>query len=256
VGLAEIWRNTQRLAQENKSVLLTAVGVAGTVSTAVLTGRASFKAAEMIIEGENNRIDEHQEPASRKEMIKLVWPLYIPPVGVGIITIGAIITANRMDAQKAAALAAAYGISERSFQEYREKVVERLGESKELALRDEIAQDRVNRDPVQNKQVIITGNGDVLCKDNISGRYFQSSVETIRRAENTVNHDIIHHMYASLSSFYEHIGLPPTRHSDEVGWNTNNLLEVTFSTTMSTDDRPCIVLDYAVGPKQDYANLY
>jgi hypothetical protein len=35
---------------------------------------------------------------------------------------------------------------------------------------------------------------------------------------------------ASLSFFYEQIGLPPTRHSDEVGWNSNNLLEVMYST--------------------------
>jgi Family of unknown function (DUF6353) len=255
-----MWRDTQRYAHENKSVLLTAVGVVGTVSTAVLSFRAGYRASEIIQEEADAFFNEHPDhdevDFDVKTKVKLIWPELIPPVGLGVLTVASIVTANRIDQKKAAALAAAYGISERSFQEYKEKVVERLGEKKEQAMRDEIAQDRVNRDPVENKQVIITGNGDVLCKDNISGRYFQSSMETIRSAENKVNHDIIHHMYASLSSFYEHIGLAPTRHSDEVGWNTNNLLEVMFSATMSSDNRPCMVLDYAVGPTQDYTKLY
>jgi len=83
-----------------------------------------------------------------------------------------------------------------------------------------------------------------------------SSVEAIKKAENTINYEIVHHMYASLSQFYEEIGLAPTRHSDEIGWNTNNLLEVVFSATMSDDERPCMVLDYTVGPTQDYTKLY
>lgn len=259
MNIGETFKNAQRLAHENKTVLLTAVGVTGTVSTAVLTGRASFKAAEIISAEEwdlREKTDFNEEELDFRSKLNLVWALYIPPVGVGALTIAAIIMANRLDAQKAAGLAAAYGISERSFTEYRQKVQEKLGENKERAIRDEIAQERVDRDPVSTKQVIITGNGEVLCKDNISGRYFMASVEVIKKAENKINHEIIHHMYASLSQFYEEIGLAPTRHSDEIGWNTNNLLDVVFSTTMSDDDRPCIVLDYTVGPTQNYTTLY
>jgi hypothetical protein len=259
VDIGNTFNNARRLAQENKTSLLTAVGVVGTVSTAVMTGRASFKAAQIIEQETNGLVIDLDNPEAEfvtQEKIKLVWTLYIPPVGVGALTIAAIVMAHRIDAKQAAALATAYGVSERAFSEYKEKVVEKLGEKKEQAIRDEIAQDRVKNDPVQDKQVIIAGNGDVLCYDNISGRYFQSSVESIRKAENTVNYEIIHFNHASLSKFYEEIGLPPTRHSDEVGWNSNNLLEIVFSTTMSTDDRPCIVMDFQVGPIQEYANLY
>src|SRR4029077_17017748 len=129
-------------------------------------------------------------------------------------------------------------------------------EKKEVTIRDEVAQDRVNAHPVVSKEVIIAGPGEVLCYDNITGRYFESSVEQIKRAENVINRDIIHHMYASLSFFYEQIGLQPTRNSDEVCWNSNQLVEVTFSTTMSTDGRPCMVLDFTVGPTLDYTRLY
>jgi Family of unknown function (DUF6353) len=257
MNLGELLQRGEQLVRENNTLLLTAVGVTGTVTTAILTGRASFKAAR-IIRDENWALrEETQDPAASLELkdeIRAVWPQYIPAVGVGTLTISSIVMANRLDSKRAAALAAAYSLSERAFTEYKEKVVEKLGEGKELAIRDEIAQDRVNANPV--KEVIIAGSGDVLCMDAMTGRYFQSSIETIRKAQNTVNYDIINHMYASLSFFYEKIGLPPTAHSDEVGWNTNNLLELSLSTTFSSDERPCVVVDFVHGPIPDYAKLY
>jgi hypothetical protein len=259
VAITDVLKDARFFAHENKSVLLTAIGVVGTVSTAVLTGRASFKAAE-IIQDEEYALGEQMEFEFNgfefQDKIRLVWALYIPPVGVGMLTIAAIVLANRVDAQKAAALAAAYGVSERTLQEYKEKVVERLGEKKEQAIRDEIDQDRLAKNPVQDRQVIIAGTGEVLCYDNISGRYFQSSMEELRQAENKVNYELVHHNQASLSFFYDQVGLPPTRHSDEVGWNSNNLLEINYSTQMSTDNRPCIVVDFIVGPITGYGNLY
>lgn len=237
---------------ENSPSILTAVGVTGTVTTAYLTGSASFKAAERI------RLEEERQQYAldRGDRIKMVAPLYIPAVGVGVVTIAAIILANRLGTKKAAALAAAYGISERAFTEYKEKVIERIGTQKEQAIREEIAQDKLDANPVATKEVIMTGGGEVLCYDSLTGRYFQSTVETIRQAANAVNYDILHHMFASLSSFYEKIGLSPTAYSDDVGWNTDHLLELQFSTGLATDGRPCLVLDFLVGPKQDYSRLY
>ncbi len=259
MNIEETVKGVNRLVGEHKTALLTAIGVAGTVSTAVLTGKASFKAADIIAdETYGIRVDNDDTYAELelRDKIQLVWALYIPPVGVGALTIAAIVLAHKMDTAQAAAFATAYGVSERALNEYKEKVREKLGEGKEKALRDEIAAERIQKDPVQDKQVFITNTGEVLCYDNISGRYFQSSVETIKKAENKVNYELVHYNQCSLSFFYDQIGLPPTRHSDEVGWNSNHLLEVNFSTQMSTDDRPCIVLDFTVGPTTDYANLY
>lgn len=257
VDIGESFRSASRLAQENKTVLLTAVGVAGVISSNVLSARAGFKAAELIFEEESDRLDgDPQYPGytTREERIKLAWVLYIPPVGVGALTIAAIILANRLDAQKAAGLAAAYSLSERAFTEYREKVVEKIGENKEQAVRDEIAKDRVDRNPV--KEVIIAGAGEVLCLDALTGRYFMASVEAVRKAENEINREILNHMYDSLSHFYELVGLPPTAFSDHVGWNLENHCEVTFSTQISSDDRPCMVIDFRVAPMEGYAKLH
>jgi hypothetical protein len=256
VSLAELFKKGEQAVSQHSTAILTGIGVTGTVTTAVLTGRASFKAARILdLKGERVRMDADRE-LTKQEQVKAVWQQYIPAAGVGTLTIVSIVLSNRLSSKQAAALAAAYGISERAFQEYKEKVLEKIGTNKETAVRDEIAQDRVNKYPINTKEIILAGTGEVLCFDLLTGRYFQSSVEEIRRAENSVNRDIINHMYASLSSFYDAIGLPPTIFSDTVGWNVNNTLEIKISTVMSPDNRPCIAIDFSSLPLNNYGDLY
>jgi hypothetical protein len=139
--------------------------------------------------------------------------------------------------------------------EYKAKVLEKLGEKKEMTIRDEIAQDRVNA--TENKEVLVVGAGEVLCFDMYTGRYFQSTVEKIRQAENKINFEILNHMYASLSSFYGELGIPATQYSDEVGWNgLTDRFEVRFSTVMSPDNRPCIAMEFTRPPMPEYTKLY
>jgi Family of unknown function (DUF6353) len=247
------------LLSENATTLLTAGGVVGTVATAILTGRATFKAAEIIREeelklihpeGTTDSIAEGTMGLSTKQRVLLVWPQYIPPVLIGGATIGSIIMANRMSAQKAAALAAAYGLAERNLSEYKDKVSEKLTGPKQQAIVDELAQDRVSKtDGYQN---IVVVEGEVLCFDEPTARYFRSTMENIKTAVNATNAEILHHDHANATFFYEEIGLPGTSWTDEVGWNNDQLLDLKYSTVLSPDGRPCIAIDFKVLPKSDY----
>lgn len=249
------------LVNENSTTILTGVGVVGTVATAVLTGRASFKAADIIQKDKEERLsaltfpDTDIKVLSKTEKVKLVWPHYIPPVAVGAVTVTSVVMAHRISSKKIAAIAIASTISERALQEYKDKVVEKLGVRKETEIRDDIAQDNVtNNSP--NSQVIIAGSGDVLCFEPLTGRYFNSTIETVKRAENKVNYEIIHYDFCSLSFFFEEIGLPPTDYSDMVGWNVSNRMEVQFSTTMSEDNRPCLVIGFSKIPSMEYTKSF
>jgi hypothetical protein len=245
-GLAQRAEQVKFLLKDHSPAILTGLGISGTVATAYLTGRATVKATRLI--------DEQPSDLSKTETVKMTWKYYVPPVGVGATTITCIFMANKISSKRLAALAIASSISERALQEYKEKVVQKWGERQERNVRDEIAQDRVSNNP--SKEVIITGNGKVLCYDMHTGRYFESSVEDIKRAENKINYELIHSMNASASEFYDEIGLPPTSYTDQVGWNTHNHLEILFSTTMSTDQQPCIAIDFAKPPIRDYHKLW
>src|SRR5690349_16488674 len=157
MNLPLIFKRAEKLAIDNSPALLTAIGVAGTLSTAYLVGKASFKAAALI-EQEQARLNlfEKSHPLENKEKLQLVWKEYAPAIATGALTISCIIGANRIGSKRAAAMAAAYSLSEKAYAEYRDKVVEKIGEKKEQAARDELAQDRVNANPVSTNNVIIT----------------------------------------------------------------------------------------------------
>ena len=113
-------RQGKFLLNENSRTILTGVGVVGTVTTAYLSGRATFKAAQ-ILEKEKLELakkadgldnGEHPKPIdlTRFEKIKKVWHLYIPPFVSAATTITCIIVANKIASKKIAALGIAAGI--------------------------------------------------------------------------------------------------------------------------------------------------
>ena len=261
-GLAQTIQKAKFLLNDNSTTILTGMGVVGTVSTAYLTGRSTFKAAQLIQKEEdklevleNGEHPNHPE-LTRFQKVKLVWQLYIPPGAICVTTITCIIFANKIASKKIAALTVASGISERALQEYKAKVEEKLTKRQSTDIRDEIAQDRVNKHPVGSREVILAGTGEVLCYDMASGRYFQSTVEEIKRAENKINHQLNNFMSASASEFYDELGLPPTTYTDSVGWNADHHIEVQLSSVLSTDNRPCLAIDFVHPPFADYHRHY
>ena len=249
--IQEVAKHIERVAKDNAPVILTAIGVTGTVSTAIFASKASFRAAELIREHE----EEAGTPEDAKERLiertKVVWSLYIPAVGVGTATIACIIFANQIGTRRAAAMAAAYSMSEKAFEEYREKVVEKIGAAKEQEARDEIAQERVERNPL-GSQVIVMNEREVLCFDQYTGRYFNSDMETLKQAQNKINYRMIRENYASLNDFYDCIGLDWVPTGDDLGWNSDQMLELSFTTVLSDDQRPCIAIDFHTVPVRNY----
>ena len=222
------------------------------ITTAILTGRASFKAAEIIaLRQAIHDNDEKSHQFTTRENTEFVWRLYISPVAIGLLTATSIVLANRIGARRAAAVAVAYSILDKGFEEYKEKVVEKLGTTKEQKVRDEIAQDRVTRNQ-QSIGTLFVGTGKVLCYDMYTGRPFESTMETIRKAENDINEILRHDHHASLTDFHYMLGLSPTLVSEEVGWNLDKPLEVDYSTTLLEDGRPALTISYQVSPARNY----
>lgn len=224
----------QKAFRENSPAILAALGVSGTVTTAYLTGKASFEAAD--------RLSEKTPYRSTRETVELVWDLYIPAAVSGAVTIGCIIAATRVSSKRAAAAYSVLTVSEKAFEEYREKVIEKLGERKEKEVRDEVAQSRVNQNPVGS--TLVVGAGSVLCCEMFTGRYFACDMETLRRAENDVNAKLVREMYATMNDFYYIVGLDTTTNSGSLGWESDRHMSLEFSTAIATDGRPCLTFEY------------
>lgn len=235
MNLTTLVKTADRALRSNSPGILTAMGVTGTLTTAYLATKAGMKHARyMRDEGPNMSV---------KEETKLVWKFYIPPVLSASVTVASIVGASRVGSRRTAALTAAYSLSEKAFSEYKEKVIEKFGEGKERSVRDEIAQDRVTRDANVTKEILISG-GNILCCELFTGRYFESDMERLRKAQNDLNNKLVNGVYASIDDFYHLLGLPGTSCSGDIGWESDKLLELQFTTTLSDDGRPCLAFDY------------
>lgn len=249
--LGILFDQAKKAISENSPAILTALGVTGTLSAVYLTGRATFKAAEIIREAEVERETKGDPKLDNWDKIDLVWREYIPAAGIAAMTVAAIIGANHISTKRVAAFASAYSFAEKGFAQYKEKVLEKVGEKKEGEIRDEVAKQQLRDHPISKSPIIITGKGDHLCFDAHSGRYFQGDIEKVRSAVNDINFQILNggSMDASLADYWTLIGLDPTKGSDEVGWNSDKKLECHYTSDLTKEGTPCMVVTFMTQPR-------
>lgn len=239
----------EKFVIENSPGILTGLGVAGAVTTAVMTGKASWNSA-LIIQDERANLTEDEGDFDTKQKIELVWKEFIPPVVVGIVTVASIIGANQVGSRRTAAIAAAFKLSEQMNEDYKKKVLETLGLQKEEKMRSELAAQRMAENPPPSNLLAVLGS-NVLFYDAMTGRYFHNTMEKVEHAVNEINYQLNNYCYASLSDFYWKVGLTATSFSDDVGWNSNELLEVKYSPTMY-EGIPAIQIEYKNQPINGY----
>lgn len=251
--LAQVAKDVQYAIVKHSPEILTGLGISGMLTTTVLAVKATPKALILIEEEKRRRSQELSEPVEKLDtlsVVKTTWKCYIPSAVIGVLSAGCIIGANSVNLRRNAALATAYTLSETALKEYQEKVVETIGEKKEQLIRDKVAEEKIQKNPVSSNEVIVTGRGDTLCYDVISGRYFNSDIEKIRKAENVINRRLMDEMWVTLNEFYYEIGLPGTTVGQDLGWDVDQgLIDIHFSAQMSEDERPCMVIDYSIEPK-------
>lgn len=233
--------------------ILTGIGIAGMVTTTILAVKATPKAIKLI---EAEKQAKHVDALSPVDTIKTVWKCYIPAAMTGVSSIACLIGSNAINAKRNAALTTVYTLSEMARNEYKEKVIETIGEKKERTIKEKVDAERIKKDPVSKKEVIITEKGTTLCYDHVFGRYFKSDIDLINRAMNKINREIVINMYASLNDFYAELGLSPVEMGYDLGWNIDDgTIEIEPSSQLADDGTPCLVIDYSVSPKYNYSRF-
>lgn len=251
--ISNIFYKTSYFVRKHSPEILTGLGITGMLSSMVLAVKATPKALTLINEQKKNL---NKEDLSSIEVIKTVWKTYLPSGILSVLSISCILGATSINLRRNAAIATAYTLSERTLINYRNKVIDAIGEKKEKKIQEELAQDKVNKNKIDDKQVIITSNGETLCMDSLSGRYFKSDIETIRKAVNDLNRQLTFQQYISLNDFYDELGLKHIKNGSYMGWNLDDgLIEVYFNTALADNGQPCIVVEYDISPRYDFDKL-
>lgn len=243
-----IVRAALNIIRKNSPVILSGLGVTGVFLTAALSSRAGAKAAPELekLKAQN---------ADGKAILCKLFPIYAPTIVSAGVTSACIIGSTAISSRRSAVYASLASASELALSELKDKTKEIVGEKKEKEIFDAIAKDHVDKHPVDDRLVIATGNGDVLCYDEWSDRYFTSCIEALRRAQNDLNQRIISQMWITLNEVYMEIGLNPIGGGHHVGWSVDHLIDFRYSTQLSSDNRPCLVLSFASQPKDYKSSL-
>lgn len=248
--LRRIGKSVKTKASIKTPEILTGLGIAGMITSTILAVRSTPRALKIIEEEKNELEVEVLEPV---ETVKLTWKCYIPTILVGGVSVLCLIWGNRVIVKRYTALAAAYSLSETAFRDYRNRVVEKIGEQKEKEIHSDIARDKMESNPISNHRVIDTGCGKDLCFDVLSGRYFYSDVNNLEKIVNELNRRMRDEMNISLNDYYWEINLDSIDIGEILGWNIDtDYIELGFETKLTNDNKPCIVVRHIRPPFYGY----
>ena len=251
-ALVTIIKGAQKTMIKHSPEILTALGIAGMWFAGVDAVKETRKALMLLADAEY----EKGEELTVVEKVKVAGKVYIRPAVTACVSTACLIGATTTNVKRNAALATAYSITQSAFKEYKEKVVEEIGEKKEKHVREKIAQDKIDANPSAKTEVIVIGDGETTFCDPISMRYFKSTINAVDKAINTLNYRMTMSMepYISLSELYDEIGLPHTKNSDRIGWNLFRDGQIEVEKLAAKDDRglPCLMLDYNVLPRWEF----
>lgn len=235
--------------------ILIAAGVVGTVVSAVMACKATTKLSAILgktsedVEAVHNaasseELAEQYSPEDAKKDLTIIYAhtgweltkLYAPSVTLGILSITSILTSHRIMAKRSMALAAAYTAMNKSFKEYRHRVVERFGENIDRELRYNIKAKEIEETVVdekgKEKQVKKTigvagplGNSDYARFFDESSRCWEKNGEynlMFLRAQQARANDMLRSRgYLFLSEVYQMLDLQEDEACRVVGWVFN-----------------------------------
>lgn len=196
--------------KRNAPTILTCMGGVGVVATSVMAVKATPKALQLLEEVER----EKGEELTKLEKVQVAAPAYIPAVLIGTATIACIFGANMLNKRQQASLMSAYAMISNSYTEYKEKVKELYGSDGEAKVVKEIAKDKYEKTDISREE------GTVLFYDEFSGRFFNSTMENVQKAQYEINRDLVLRDWATINEFYDYLHIPHVDGGDIIGWST------------------------------------
>ena len=240
-----------KFVKRNASTILTCVGGVGVVATTIMAVKATPKAVALLEQAE----EEKGEKLTGLEKFKVAGPVYIPTILTGAATLACVFGANALNKRQQAALMSAYALIDSSYKEYRNKVGELYGEDANSNVRAEIAKDKYEETDVPATL------GKQLFYDEFSGRYFESTMEDVIRAEYALNRKINVDGGAYLNEWYEELDIEATDYGSYLGWSAGLLCDHQWSswlefghekTLLDEDSLECIIITFSLEPMYDF----
>ena len=246
-------RTGLKIKKHSPEILL-AAGTVGVVVSGVMACKATLKVNEILDESKQqidtihsvaadpNIAEKYTDEDNKKDLaivytqtaVKMI-KLYGPSVGLGVVSLGCMIGSNRILSKRNVALAAAYTAIDKSFKEYRGRVIERFGKQLDKELRynikakeiEEVSKDE-NGHEVVKKEVVDVIDDDpntyspysIVFDDGNEG--WDPDPERTKffliQQQNWANERLKAKGHLFLNEVYDMLGARRTKAGAQVGW--------------------------------------
>lgn len=253
--------------QKNSPQLLFGAGVVLGVATVVTACKATLELPGIIEDLESDLTDIRQLTSEGKlelnDSVKMqryvrvkgaarVVKLYGPSFGLGVMAVASLTGSHHILNKRNVALTTAYAAMEKSFDEYRERVVEKYGEEADRNLAygvEERTIVEVNDETGETKKKRVKGFGKGRSKyarvfDNVTSSAWQNNAwsnRTFVLTQQRWANDLLNTQgYLFLNDVYKMLGLQPTAAGQIVGWvlgNGDSVVDFGILDKAHTDER-------------------
>ena len=250
--LMNVYNGVKGKVQKHSPEILMGVGVVGVVATTVTACRATMKLNYILDECAETRDkiksvqenpayeDRYSDEDAQKDLtinyvqtgVK-VAKLYAPSVALGVLSIGCLVGSHSVMQKRNAALSAAYLTVDKSFKEYKQRVIDRVGEEVEKEIRYGIKAEEVvetvtdedgNETTVTETVKIMDPNlySDYARFFDEASPYWQKDPEynlVFLKAQQQYANDLLRAKgRLFLNDVYDMLGIEKTKAGQIVGW--------------------------------------
>lgn len=236
--------------------ILAVVGVAGTVTSAVMACKATLKVTDIIdetketVETIHDSVgkglhtsdgEEYTQEVANKDLAivytQTAWKfikLYGPSVALGAVSIGCMVGSNQILRKRNVALAAAFKAVDTSFKEYRDRVIDRFGKDLDRELRfgvkakevEETVVDENGKETTIKKTVEVVDPNtahsiySVVYDDGCTGWSKNPELNKVFliQQQNYANDKLKMNGILTLNQVYDMLGIQRTAYGQIAGW--------------------------------------
>ena len=253
--MIRMYNNSKNMVEKHSPEILAGVGVVGVVASTVMACKATMKLNDILEESKetrdkikevesNPRYEEQYSHEDAKKDLTInytqtamkIAKLYAPAVILGSASLGCLLASNDILRKRNAALSAAYMTVDKSFKEYRQRVVDRFGEEVEKEIRYNIKAEEVTSTVVAEDGSETTITETVKTMDpNLYSDYAKFFDEASPYWQKDPEYNLMflksQQQYANdllkargrlfLNEVYEMLGIDKTKAGQIVGWVYN-----------------------------------
>ena len=253
--MIRMYNNSKNVVQKHSPEILAGVGVVGVVASTVMACKATMKLNDILEESKETRDkirevesnpryeEQYSHEDAKKDLVinytqtaMKVAKLYAPAVILGSASLGCLLASNDILRKRNAALSAAYMTVDKSFKEYRQRVVDRFGEEVEKEIRYNIKAEEITSTVVAEDGSETTVTETVKTMDpNLYSDYAKFFDEASPYWQKDPEYNFMflksQQQYANdllkargrlfLNEVYEMLGIDKTKAGQIVGWVYN-----------------------------------